>query len=118
MSAKKRISAIASFIILISTARLVADWKDDAKAVKISGGADHSLVLTEDKHPWGCGYNLYYQLGLGDQYNRYTPVRVHGFNNNGFLGDINDVSAGYMHSLALDVNSSVWAWGNNLGLFG
>ena len=30
-----------------------------------------------------------------------------------YLQDINDVDAGWTHSLALDVNSFVWAWGNN-----
>jgi len=117
MLSKKWNFVVGLFFVFLVTNLSIADWKDNAKAVKISGGADHSLVLTEDKHPWGCGYNLYYQLGLGDQNNRWTPVRVHGFNNNGFLGDINDVSAGYIHSLALDANSSVWAWGYNMELF-
>jgi alpha-tubulin suppressor-like RCC1 family protein len=40
-------------------------------------------------------------------------VQVHGPNNVGCLDDINNVAAGWMHSLALDVNGLVWAWGWN-----
>jgi len=40
-------------------------------------------------------------------------VRVHGPGDVGFLDDINDFDAGWMHSLALDINGFVWAWGNN-----
>jgi len=40
-------------------------------------------------------------------------VRVHGPGDVGFLDDINDFDAGWMHSLALDINGFVWAWGKN-----
>jgi hypothetical protein len=30
-----------------------------------------------------------------------------------YLEDINDIDAGWTHSLALDVNGFVWAWGEN-----
>ena len=122
MSRKSQIFIIVSLSIIFGiTASATADWKDNAKATAISGGQEYTLVLTQNKYPWACGRNNYYQLGIGDNANpQYTPVRVHGFDNNGFLGDINDVSAGYIHSLALDANSSVWACGKNMqfsGLF-
>jgi len=106
-------AVIVGLFVIVFAAISIADVKSDAKITSISAGQNHSLILTQNKFSWGCGYNSYYQLGVGDQNNRWTPVRVHGFNNNGFLGDINDVSAGNIHSLALDANSSVWAWGYN-----
>jgi alpha-tubulin suppressor-like RCC1 family protein len=116
-----KIIPVIILAIFITAANVLADCKDNAKATRISGGQEHTLILTQNKYPWATGRNLYYLLGIGNNANpQYTPVRVHGFDDNGFLGDINDVSAGYIHSLALDANSSVWACGKNMqfsGLF-
>jgi len=112
---KKLIISIVSLIILIANLTL-ADWKENAKAIKVSGGEDHTLVLTQNKWPWGCGANDAYQLGIGDHDNRLTLVRVHKGDINSlsdYLENINDIDAGWLHSLALDVNRGVWAWGND-----
>jgi len=111
-SRKKLIISIISLIIPITNLTF-ADWKENAKAIKVSGGEDHTLVLTQNKCPWGCGANYAYQLGIGDSYYRLTLVHVHGPGDVGFLEDINDIDAGWLHSLALDVNRGVWAWGGN-----
>lgn len=118
MSANKWISIIISplIVLTIATAAL-SDYRDDSKVVKISGGEDYSLVLTKNNWLWACGDNEYYQLGIGDtKDDRWTLVRVHNGDMNtpsGYLEDINDMDAGWMHSLALDVNGFVWAWGDN-----
>lgn len=109
-SRKKLIIIVVPLIILIANLTF-AGWKENAKAIKVSGGEDHTLVLTVNKWPWGCGVNNVYQLGIGDNQDRWTLVRVHGPNNVGYLEDINDIAAGWKHSLALDVNGFVWAWG-------
>ncbi len=41
--------------ILFTCSIAEADYKEDSKIVKISGGEDHSLILTENKWLWGCG---------------------------------------------------------------
>ena len=112
-SIKQKFTAILFFaVIFINSA--IADWKENAKVTNISGGQDHTLIITQDKFSWGCGRNNNRQLGIGDiADSQTTPVHVHGYNNNGFLGDTNDVSAGNTHSLILDANSSVWAAGYN-----
>jgi hypothetical protein len=101
-----------SFIFSV-TRSTFADWKENAKAIDISGGEDHTLVLTENMLPWACGDNYWRQLGTGANDDRLTLVEVHGKYNVGYLKEIDDVDAGWKHSLALDVNDMVWAWGNN-----
>jgi len=113
MLSRKKLIIIISLIIFTTNLTL-ADWKEDAKAIKISGGEDHTLVLTKNKWPWGCGDNSSYQLGTGDPDGRWTLVRVHKgdmASPSDYLEDINDIAAGWKHSLALDANRFVWAWG-------
>ncbi len=76
MSAKKLTLSIVSFAIL-STNLTFGDWRENAKAIKVSGGQDHTLVLTANKRPWGCGKNNSYQLGIGNNQDQKTLVRVH-----------------------------------------
>ncbi len=98
LSGKKLICIIISLIILIPNLTL-ADWREDAKAIDISGGEDHTLVLTTNKWLWACGDNGYYQLGIGDTTtDRWSLVRVHKGDMNSssdYLQDINDIDAGW-----------------------
>jgi len=122
MSAKRLTLSIVSFSILTGNMAF-ADWKENAKAIKVSGGEDHTLVLTENQVVWACGPNGAYTFGqyrygvLGTGSNdpsltKTTLVRVQGgAMNTPYLQDINDISAGWLHSLALDVNGFVWSWG-------
>lgn len=114
--AKKLIPAIVSLTI-ITGVTVPTPAAEQTWGTKVSGGEDHTLVLTESKAVWGCGYNLYYQLGIGDDSAaKYTLIRVHDGDMNtasDYLEHINDIDAGWMHSLALDVNGFVWAWGWN-----
>ena len=40
------------------------------------GLSNHSLVLKNDGTLWGCGYNGYGQLGLGDTNNKTTFTEI------------------------------------------
>ena len=103
------------FIVFGVTASAIADWKDNAKVTRISCGKDHTLILTQNKFPWCSGYNGYYQLGIGDtQDSQFTPVRVHKPVGSEYLDNETDVSAGSVFSLILDVNSSIWSFGDNV----
>ena len=118
---------IAVLVVLTITLATKAEYRDNSKAIKVSGGEDHTLVLTADKGAWACGPNggyafqqyYYGVLGTGSEdwsLNQKTLVRVH----DGAMGtesdrleDINDIDAGWMHSLALDVDGFLWSWGWN-----
>jgi len=113
MSLRKCCVTISAIILIHSTA---AAAPQGARAVKVSGGEAHTLVLTEAGFVWGCGFNKEYQLGIGSNYDQSTLIRTKDgqmSTASGCLEDINDIDGGWKHSLALDVNGSVWAWGNN-----
>lgn len=116
MSAHSNTFIIAALIVLIGNVLAVGDWKEDARAIDISGGEDHTLVLTKNGYVWACGDNYYYQLGIGSNVSKWTLVRVAkgGMDSSSdFLENIDDVDAGWTHSLALDVNGLICAWGRN-----
>lgn len=81
----------------------------------ISAGLDHSLaVIGGGVYAWG--YNYYGQLGNGDPLKSNTPVtelqRVTD-QNGVLLSSIVDIVAVGHHSIARDISSTVWTWGNN-----
>jgi len=102
MSRKKQVLIRISFIIFV-TSSTFADWKDDAQAIDVSGGENHSLVLTKDNSVWTCGPNgepiwhTYYSV-LGTGSTLYSLVEttlapVRGRKDVNYLEDINDVDA-------------------------
>ncbi len=125
MSRSRTTLAITVLTVLTITLSARANYRDGSKAIKISGGEDHTLVVTANNWAWACGPNGYrYQdvtyyscvLGIGsnDPYlKRNILVRIHGPGDVGYLEGIYDISAGWQHSLGLDVNDSVWSWGWN-----
>jgi parallel beta-helix repeat protein len=123
MFSRKKLIISVITLIIFTTNLALADWKENAKAIKVSGGEDHTLVLTQNNAVWVCGPNggigYFGVLGTGStdpSLIETTLVRVHGGDMNtssGYLEDINDIAAGWKHSLTLDVNDFVWAWGDN-----
>jgi hypothetical protein len=109
-SGKKIIITLASLIVTVSSRGFGGE---SAVATKVSGGEDHTLVLTESKSVWACGDNSYYQLGIASNHHEWTLIRVHGPDDVGYLQDIDDVDAGWKHSLALDTSDFVWSWGED-----
>jgi len=114
MSRTTRIFITVSIVIFV-TRPTFADWKDNAQAIDISGGEDHTLILTANKQPWACGPDsgpgpYFGVLGTGSTYAgliQKTLVRVHGPYDVNCLDGINDLDPGWMHSLALDVKNLI-----------
>jgi alpha-tubulin suppressor-like RCC1 family protein len=81
----------------------------------IAAGAFHSLALTvaEDGTTtvWAWGDNTYGQLGDASNNSTSTPTQVHLTLGAGVT--VTAIAAGGFHSLALDSNNRVWAWGEN-----
>lgn len=85
-----------------------AKIKEPLKSQQVVGGEAHSLALTTSGKVWGWGDNYFGQLGLGTTTRHYTlPTQVSS------LTDISQIAAGSHHSLALQSNGTVWAWGDN-----
>src|SRR3989344_376578 len=78
------------------------NWKE------ISTGRVQALAIQSDGTLWSWGgENQYGQLGLGDRVSRSSPVQV------GALTTWTSVASGKYHSLALQSNGTLWAWGHN-----
>lgn len=82
--------------------------------VAAAAGGAHSLALLQDETVWAWGDNSFGQLGDGRSGGNSTrPGQVQG------LSGVVAIAAGYLHSLAVLKDGTVWAWGlNNLGQLG
>ena len=89
------------------------------KAVKISCGNEHSLILTPNKSVYGIGNNEGGLLGLKDnKIKTYKPIKVNFLykinkdKNENYDEKIIDISSGTMHNLALTEDGKVFSWGS------
>lgn len=78
------------------------------KFIFIAAGSYHSLALDENGTIWSFGANYCGQLGLGDKCNRAAPEKVKIKN-----VKFKFLSAGESHSLALDMDGTIWSFGEN-----
>ncbi|ACL06695.1 regulator of chromosome condensation RCC1 [Desulfatibacillum aliphaticivorans] len=74
-------------------------------------GGKHSLAVASDGTVWAWGSNSDGQIGDGTLKNRQNPRQVMRFGKP--LAGVKAVAAGFAHSLALSVDGTVWAWGDN-----
>ncbi|WP_176694630.1 RCC1 domain-containing protein [Bifidobacterium polysaccharolyticum] len=95
----------------------VPDPKDASKAFKaaqISAGGYHALAISQDGTLWAWGWNKYGQLGDGTTTNRPKPKQVGNPTNSSQPFQVAQISAGMIHSLAVDENGTAWGWGWNV----
>ena len=76
---------------------------------KLGAGSYHSMVLLEDGKLWGWGANNFGQLGIGWAAEQAMPVKAKGLDTRFIV----DFVLGGDHSLALDSEGVLWAWGQN-----
>ncbi|MDR6880987.1 S-layer homology domain-containing protein [Bacillus sp. 3255] len=74
----------------------------------ISAGNFHSVAIKDDGTAWSWGDNTYGQLGDGTNNSTNKPVQV-----TGNIVSVKAVASGAYHTLALDQDGIVWAWGDN-----
>ncbi|KAG8055581.1 hypothetical protein GUJ93_ZPchr0001g29675 [Zizania palustris] len=94
--------------------------------VAVASGAYHSLALDDEGSLWSWGYNIYGQLGYGEE-NSLFPCLVERFQDLGSPETLPDearnsdaqsslklssVKAGGMMSFAIDTLGALWMWGN------
>ena len=74
----------------------------------VTGGGFFNLALMPDHSLLGWGRNNHGELGDGTFTERPAPVPV-----NSVLANVEYVSAGWFHAVALTTDKKVWTWGNN-----
>ncbi|MGQ7885881.1 RCC1 domain-containing protein [Paenibacillus sp. WC2504] len=74
----------------------------------ISAGNFHSVAIKDDGTAWSWGDNTYGQLGDGTNTTQNKPVQVIGN-----IASVKAIASGAYHTLALDQDGVVWAWGDN-----
>ena len=78
------------------------------KIKKIVATRDNSIVLDTNDHAWAWGSNNFGRLGVGGTQPKYrTPTPIAGKHK------FAEISAGYAHTVAIDFDRHVWAWGGN-----
>lgn len=85
------------------------------KAVAISAGGAHVLVLTEMGEVWAFGSNNQKQLGKDDIAHSDTPIQIDLTNSAdaNSMGRIIAIAASSDASFILDDQGQVWGWGSN-----
>ena len=78
---------------------------------KISAGAYHSACIMQNGELYTWGRGIEGALGIAENSTKYEPHRVNY--NEVLLPIIAQVSAGADHTLSLDENGRVYAFGNN-----
>jgi len=84
-----------------------------ARATAVAAGACHSAVIDEQRRLWVFGSDRWFQLGQNKPWSRGSivqraPVRVGG---GAGAALVVGVACGEDHTLALDDEGRVWAWG-------
>lgn len=85
---------------------------NEGRVKKVSVGLQHSLLINSqgDVYAWGDNYEG--QLGDNSKKNRDTVVQV-SLKKVANGKKISSVTAGYWHSLAIDVSGKIYGWGSN-----
>ena len=95
---------------------------NNLKAIKVSCGNEHNLIISQDKNVYGFGSNDSGLLGLKDtSIKTYKPIKLnftYKISTNkteNYDGKIIDISSGTMHNLALTDDGKVFSWGSIQG---
>jgi alpha-tubulin suppressor-like RCC1 family protein len=92
------------------------------KALEVSCGNEHSLILSKDKNVYGIGNNEDGLLGQIDkELKTYKPIKINFMTKNSenrieeYNGKIKNISCGTVHNLALTDDGNIFSWGSFQG---
>jgi len=81
----------------------------DFGVVDASAGGSHSLAILSDGTLWAWGNNQWGRLGMGEDDTRFRAVPTQVGEGDNWVS----VAAGQFHSLGIQGDGTLWAWGNN-----
>jgi len=79
---------------------------EDIEVERVSCGSYHNLVLTRTGTVYSFGHGAQGKLGVGDSEDRLVPAKV-----DGFLNRVIHIHAGNSHSLCIDADHRLYAFG-------
>ena len=91
------------------------------RAIKVSCGNEHSLILSKDKNVYGVGNNEDGLLGIPEKnIKSFKPIKINFITkiddkNKDYNGKISNISCGTVHNLALAEDGNVFSWGSFQG---
>lgn len=85
---------------------------DGIRFTKVFGTWKSSFAIDTDGHIWAWGYNQPGNLGIDGSPQVPTRLTIYESASNPDV-KFTSISASDKHTLALDTNGAVWAWGNN-----
>ena len=80
--------------------------------IAVYAGGFHTVAIKNGNTVWAWGDNYYGQLGDGSTIQRSSPVQVMSAPSTPFTNVI-AVYAGGFHTVAIDNDGNLWAWGYN-----
>jgi alpha-tubulin suppressor-like RCC1 family protein len=108
MKIKSTYVQVAALLIFFAMMQAVATPSLMAQSKKVVSGYSHNIALKSNGKLLSWGDNTYGQLGVATAGGSiWYPVTVSG------ISSVVDVATGYQHSLAVNDNGTVWAWGYN-----
>jgi hypothetical protein len=81
--------------------------------IDVTTGEQHVMALKDDGTVYSWGLGTSGRLGINSTTKKNTPVKVVNDTDTGDLLNIQKISAGYNHSMALAQDGSLYVWGNN-----
>ena len=94
----------------------ISDKENELKGkriVDISAGYGHTVAIDEEGKAYAWGYNEFGQLGDGTTTNSVLPICISNKENELKGKKIISISAGGVHTVAIDEEGKVYTWGNN-----
>ena len=77
----------------------------NSQKADVQEGINFTIALKENGTVWSYGTNVYGQLGLGNNEEKVSPVKIENLQN------IKQISVGYSHTLAVSETGEVYTWG-------
>lgn len=101
---------LGTSLILKEKSEPTQEYTKDDNWSEVSAGANFTIALKKDGTVWGWGENSFGQVGR-----KFVTIPLPlELNTSGTtIGKVIQISAGGTHTLALDENRSLWAWGDN-----